>query len=545
MRSAIKYFSLAATILLASCGGGGGSAGTTPGGSTVSVASFDYVLDKNAISNSGADEATLTATALDATNNPVSGVTFKVSADSGIYTPVTTVTDSSGKVVGKISTGANKSNRAINLSMTMGDKAKTDKISVTGSKISLSTVPAAPAPGAQVTLAIKVVDVNGVGIAGVPVTLGGSLGFKGSVNTDSTGTASAVIAAAPTAGGIYTVESTGSGVTETREVQVISPSAGVPDAVGTISAASLAITPNTITPNAAGVTTSRAELRALFQDASNRAIKNVRVRFEIVEPSLGAGERISTGNAIVYTDQNGVATADYIAGTRSSPTNGVVIRACYAATDAAIAGTACPNSQTATMTVASSPLSITLGDNNKLEKGNSELTYIKKFDVAVADAAGNAVPNAQISASIDLIYYRKAKGIVSVNDAPGYIDPLYICENEDLNRNGLIDSGLLINGVLVDEDINRNGKIEPRKADVIISYVGGQVTGANGRTVIQVEYPQSVAYWIDYAVKVTTNVAGSEGVVKKIYRTEAVKGDMENGSFLMPPYGAQECTSPN
>ena len=536
MRSALKYFSLAATILLASCGGGGGSAGTTPGGSTVSVASFDYVLDKNAISNSGADEATLTATALDATNNPVSGVTFKVSADSGIYTPVTTVTDSSGKVIGKISTGANKSNRAINLSMTMGDKAKTDKISVTGSKISLSTVPAAPAPGAQVTLAIKVVDVNGVGISAVPVTLGGSLGFKGTVNTDSTGTASAVIAAAPTAGGIYTVESTGSGVTQSREIQVISPSAGVPDAVGTISAPSLAITPNTIAPNAAGVTTSRAALRALFQDASNRAIKNVRVRFEIVEPSLGAGEQISTGSAIVYTDQNGIATADYIAGTRSSPTNGVVIRACYAATDAAIAGNACPNFQIATMTVASSPLSITLGDNNKLEKGNSELTYIKKFDVAVADAAGNAVPNAQISASVDLRFYRKAAGIELVNDAVGYKTPPAICANEDANRNGLLDAS---------EDINGNGKIEPRKADVIISYVGGQVTGANGRTVIQVEYPQSVAYWIDYAVKVTTNVAGSEGVVEKIYLTEAVKGDMENGSFLMPPYGAQECTSPN
>ncbi len=473
---------------------------------------------------------------MDATNNPVSGVTFKVSADSGIYTPVTTVTDSSGKVVGKISTGANKSNRAINLSMTMGDKAKTDKISVTGSKISLSTVPAAPAPGAQVRLAIKVVDVNGVGIAGVPVTLGGSLGFKGTVNTDSTGNASAVIAAAPTAGGIYTVESTGSGVTETREIQVTSPSAGVPDAVGTISAASLAITPNTITPNAAGVTTSRAALRALFQDASNRAIKNVRVRFEIVEPSLGAGEQISTGNAIVYTDQNGVATADYIAGTRSSPTNGVVIRACYAATDAAIAGTACPNSQTATMTVASSPLSIALGDNNKLEKGNSELTYIKKFDVAVADAAGNAVPNAQISASVDLRFYRKADGIELVNDAIGYKTPPAICANEDANRNGLLDAS---------EDINGNGKIEPRKADVIISYVGGQVTGANGRTVIQVEYAQSVAYWIDYAVKVTTNVAGSEGSVEKVYLTEALKEDVENGSFLKPPYGAQGCTSPN
>ena len=62
---------------------------------------------------------------------------------------------------------------------------------------------------------------------------------------------------------------------------------------------------------------------------------------------------------------------------------------------------------------------------------------------------------------------------------------------------------------------------------------------------IQVEYPQSVAYWIDYAVKVTTNVAGSEGSVEKVYLTEALKEDVENGSFLKPPYGAQGCTSPN
>ena len=177
-----------------------------------------------------------------------------------------------------------------------------------------------------------------------------------------------------------------------------------------------------------------------------------------------------------------------------------------------------------------------MGDNNKLEKGNSELTYIKKFDVAVADAAGNAVPNAQISASVDLRFYRKAAGIALVNDAIGYITPPAICANEDANRNGLLDAS---------EDINGNGKIEPRKADVIISYVGGQVTGANGRTVIQVEYPQSVAYWIDYAVKVTTNVAGSEGSVEKVYLTEALKEDVENGSFLKPPYGAQGCTSPN
>lgn len=537
MKMLIKFLAVLSSALLISCGGGGGSAGTTPGGTAdKAVANFDYVLNKNAITNSGADEVTLTATALDANNNPVQGVAFKVNLNSGIYTPINATTDESGKASGKISTGADKSNRNIVITMLMGDKTKSDVVPVTGSKITLATVPAAPVPGASVSLTLKVVDVNGAGIPNVALGLGGSLGFRGTVQTDINGNATSSISAAPQVAGVYTVEASGSGVTEKRDVQVISTSGGVPDAVGEISAASLAITPNTIAPNSAGSTTNRATLRALFQDGSNRAIRNVRVRFEIMEPSLGAGEQISTGSAVVYTDQNGVASADYIAGTRASPTNGVVIRACYASTDAAIAGTACPNFRTATMTVANEPLSITLGDNNKLEKGNNELTYIKKFDVAVSDAAGNAVANAQISASVDLRVYRKAAGIALVNDAIGYTSTPTYCPNEDSNRNGLLDSG---------EDVNGNGTIEPRKADVIISYVGGRVTGENGRTTIQVEYPQNVAYWIEYAVKVTTSVAGSEGVVEKVYLTEALKEDVENGSFLRPPYGAGSCTSPN
>jgi hypothetical protein len=531
-----NIFSAAAIALLASCGGGGGSAGTTTGGTTATVAGFDYVLDKSSIANSGADEATLTATALDANNNPVSGVDFKVGVSSGIYTPTNTSTDTGGKAVGKISLGGNKANRTITVNMSVGGKTKSDTIVVTGSDIALSTVPAAPAPGAGVVLTVKVVDVNGVGISNTPVVLSGSLGFKGSVTTDSTGTATASLSAAPVAVGTYTVVTTASGVSKSRDIQIVGPTGSVPDAVGTISAASLAITPNTIAPNTSGSTTNKAALRAIFQDASNRAIKNIRVRFEIVEPSLGAGEQISTGSATVYTDQNGVATADYIAGTRSSPTNGVVIRACYGLTDASIANGACTDSRTATMTVANAPLSITLGDNNLLEAGANSLTYIKKFDVAVADSAGNAVANAQISASVDLRSYRKADGIGSVGDSLAYTSTPAICANEDTNRNGLLDAG---------EDVNGNNTIEPRKADVIISYVGGQVTGSNGRATIQVEYPQSVAYWIDYAVKVTTNVAGSEGSVEKVYRTEALEADVENGSFRKPPYGSGACNSPN
>jgi len=526
---------------LVACGGGGGNPGTNPnsptgsnpgggGGSQVAVARMDFQLDKSAMSNSGSDDATLTAIALDSANNPVPGVALSVATDSGIYTPVVATTDASGKASGKISTGSNKANRNIGFVLTLGGQSARGVLPVTGSQVTLATVPGAPAPGDKVSLSVKVTDVNNAGIANAAVSLGGTLGFTGSVKTDSAGVATAVLAAAPSATGNYTVSVTSAGVTALRDVQVVSSSGGVPAAVGSISAASLAITPNTIAPNASGSNVNRAGLKALFQNASNQAIKNVRVRFEIVQPGLGAGEFISTGDAVVYTDANGVANADYVAGTRSSPTNGVQVRACYGLTDADVTNGACANSQVSTLTVAAEPVSITLGTNNEMSKGGDNLTYIKKFDVAVADSAGNAVSGAQISASVDLLRY--GKGTFAGTRA--------FCLNEDANRNGLLDAG---------EDANGDGMLTPRKADIIISYVGSRTTGSNGRATIQIEYPQNVATWLDYAVKVTTNVSGSEGTVQRVFTTGFIDGDQSNGSFLRSPYGldvsATACNTPN
>src|SRR5665648_138858 len=85
--------------------------------------------------------------------------------------------------------------------------------------------------------------------------------------------------------------------------------------------------------------------RSVFLNASNQTIQNVRVCFDIVSPALDIYESISTGTSTVYSDASGVAIADYIAGTRTSPTNGVIIVACYGNTDADIAAGACANSK--------------------------------------------------------------------------------------------------------------------------------------------------------------------------------------------------------
>ena len=90
-----------------------------------------------------------------------------------------------------------------------------------------------------------------------------------------------------------------------------------------------------------------------------------------------------------------------------------------------------------------------------------------------------------------------------------------------------------------------DGEISPRKADVVLSFIGDKTTGTNGRATIQVEYPMNVATWLQYAVKVTTSVAGSEGVVEKTYTTGFVEGDDKNGSFLTPAYGVNDCFTPD
>ncbi len=182
----------------------------------------------------------------------------------------------------------------------------------------------------------------------------------------------------------------------------------------------------------------------------------------------------------------------------------------------------------AALTVARKPLSISLGDKNELTKGPNNLTYIKKFNVAFVDAAGNAVPNAQISASFDLEKYGKG----------AYSAPLLFCANQDTNRNGLLDTSEKVFG-------GGSATILPIKADAGLAFVGPNTTGTDGTAAVQVAYAQNVATWLEYSVKVATNAAGSEGTNKKTYTTSFLVGNDANGSFLTPPHGVNDCKTPN
>jgi hypothetical protein len=573
----VKIFLVGSLVaMLAACGGGGGSPGATPNTTTsvpptttttTAVTAADFLLgfDKTAISNTGSDKVVLSIVALDASRNVISGVPVQISVDSdAVFSSAAgLVTSDAGLYSGNITSPVNKTDRTINVTARVGTLVKTGSIVVSGSKISVTPIPGAPVQGQPVSVNLKLVDAIDSGISGQELQVSGSAGLTGKVTTDPSGNA-IFLGTAPASTGTYSIVVTGSGVSITKALQVISATGtGIPDAIGPLGPPSLNATPTNIKPNLSSVITSRSAIKFQVLNASNQGIPNVRVRFSIVPPGLGSGEVMSTGNTVVYTDASGITQADYIAGTRTSPTNGVIVRACYGLTNVAV--DACTTFVDTNLTVAGAALNLSIFDNNKLATGLAGIVYIKQFVVQVADSAGNPVVDATVSSSVDITHYGKGffagtTGTTFTYAVTGGLPPTIAdnysttlsatripsltstfsvrvwCTNEDLNRNGNKDVG---------DDLDGDGVLEARASEIVISAVGSSKTDANGQILLQATWGQNVGTWLAYTIKVTTNVAGSEGTNSKSYITEVLLADVPNGSFLTPPYGVENCSTNN
>lgn len=528
------------------CGGGGGSPsvpivpiGTNPTNPTTPTdpaapvaADLIVTLDKVSLTNSGSDSAKLTVVAVNESRNIVASVPVTVSVErNGVFVPTTSggVTDASGSFVGSIQIGSDKSNRLIPYTVKSGSIIKTGHVTVSGVVLATTALPAAPAPGQAVTLSTTVRDVSGNGIAGATVTMTGLPGVTdASAETDSAGQAKFSFTA-PASEGTYPVTIAGAGASSTYDLKVLTPgSTTVPAAVGPISGASAIATPVVLGVNTAGSMAKQSEVRALFVAANNTPISNVRVRFSVTSSAL-PGESLSNGSNIVYSDTTGAAKTSYIAPTTASPNQGVIVRACYSTTDFPVSE--CPNAVTARLTVAAAPVSLTIGVDNVIEKSASGISYIKKFEIQAVDAAGNYARDVPLSAVVSIENYRKA---------PGYATAGIWCPNEDTNRNGVLDT------LPINEDSNGDGVLTPRQSDVAIGFVGAAKTDATGLALLQLQYPQNVATWLNVKIKVNAGVSGSEGEATHSFVLTAAKEDEENGSFRNPPYGgASDCTAPN
>ena len=523
MRMKHGILALIAALLLTACGGGGGGcdAGSSSfGGSTsgcgaatvnTTAANLVLQLDRASVTNSGSDTITATATATTSGGQTVSGVPVSFTVDNNaLYTPSGTSTDTAGVVTAKVSIGADRSNRIITITAQSGSLSATASVAVTGAKLTGTPVPAVVAPSSNGNrVDFRLVDANSNPMAGqaIAVTAGAVATANGVTGTNGE---YSFTYTAPAASGALDVTAKAGGVTNTQTVQVQAGSA-VPPVVTPILSASVAVDPSVVAVNDAS-TNNRAEVRALFLGASNAPIKNVRVRFDLDGDVNSIGGSFSTGDNIVYSDANGIASTAYIPGSRASPTNGVTIRACYDTVDFPVCNAGKPAAKK-TLTVAAEPLSVTIGTNNLIIIGS--LTYKQQFVVLVVDSAGRAKGNVDVVPSIDLQYFSKGQysrvGGSWINQCtdpdpavcPVVIPPPVACLNEDINRNAVLETG---------EDVNVNGQLDPRKSDVAISIVGSSKTDSTGIVTVQIEYPKNLGSWIAYKILVSASgISGTEG----------------------------------
>lgn len=563
IRRLVMGFLALATAVLVGCGGGGASGDCVlcnnggGGGGTVTAADLSLALSAQSISNSGADTVTVTVTAVDASRNSLSGATVVISADSGaVVSAAGKTTGADGVVTAAVGIGADKTNRSITLTATSGGITKTATLQVTGSKIS-TTYASNVTPGSVGNVVhYLVTDVNGVAIAGQAISVSAPGLPSASGTTAGNGTYDYVYDAPSTAGGsTLTITADAAGVSSALSIQV-QAAATVPAAVGPATG-SVAAAPNSVKVNTAGSTANQTQVRALFMGANNAPVANVRVRFDLADDLNSVGGSFASGSTLLYSAADGTVVTSYIPGARSSPTDGVTVRACWDLVDFAVG--ACPNKATNTLTVTAEAISVTLGTNELIYDGAGDLTYIKRFVAQVVDSAGNAVSGATVAPVVDVSFDRGdrltdasyMKGQWSTAGGAWAQVRNATCPNEDQNRNGVVDGSV--------EDANSNGKLEPRKADISVTFfdpnsatgAGTNKTDINGKAYVQIEYPRNVASWDYFTLTVTASgVSGTEGRAQfrglLPWPAAAVASTTIAPAFQFSPYGVgAACTDPN
>lgn len=577
MKNLLRHLLVLGTAaFIAACSGGGGDSGDDPfgnggdgDGGTGPSAVADLVLTLSAtqIPNTGSATLAITVTAIDEARNTLSAVPVSVTADSdAIVTSGSTTTDASGNLGASLTIGANRSNRLITVTATSGSVTRTSTVQVVGTTISSTLVPAVIAPSTAGEVQYRVVDQAGAPMAGLAV----QVTAPGLTPAEATGTTGAngdfvFTYTSGTATGNVDISFNAGGASDTRTLQVQTANTIPPVPAGTaIESASVSANPSVVAVNLSGSNANRSEIRALFLGANNQPIPNVRVRFDDNGDPNSIGGSFTTGDQILYSDANGIVTTAYVPGTRSSPTNGVTVRACYGKSETDPNLLNCSTFATQTLTVTAEPLGVSIGTNARIIVNT--LTYVKQFDISVVDSAGNAMPDVNLVVSVDLQNYRKGFYDVEGDAWVKQGDPTdpadggdsAICPNEDRNRNGVNESTYIrdgsgnITGVAAgSEDVNFNERLDPGKPDVAIKLLSPK-TDANGRAIVQIEYAQSFGSWVDARITVAASgVSGTEGRTSTVLSpvpvdAASIKAVDTPPAYQTSPYGiVASCTDSN
>jgi hypothetical protein len=290
-----RWLTALAALALAACGGGSdcsgsfGSSCSASGGGNTGVASIQVTSDLATIPGDGSTLANITATAKDANNNAVSGVTLTFSSSAGSVVVVAAKTDASGHATATLSGSGVVAGTAITVTATSGTVNGTATVTVANTQRTLSLVtslPQVPSDASKSAIITALVrDASNNVVPGVTVSFASSSGSIAVTRavTDATGTATANLNAGtdPTNRNITVTATAG---TATAQILVA------------VTGTSLSVTaPSSLVLGATG------QVTAQLKNSAGQGIPGVTIAV-----SSALGNSIAAINAA--TDANGQAT---------------------------------------------------------------------------------------------------------------------------------------------------------------------------------------------------------------------------------------------
>lgn len=283
-------------------------------------------------------------------------------------------------------------------------------------------------------------------------------------------------------------------------------------AAATAARISLQTNSRVIQPSTGGVTNS-ALLKARVWNIAGQVIPNVPVLFTLSN-TTGGGEYVSP--VIAYTDDTGIATTTFIAGSVGSGNAGVKVTA-------SVLGMPSVASSDVDVIIGGTAGSVIVSRGSKIEtvtEPGQDTYYKLPMAVLVTDASGRGLSG--VTVTLSTWPNRWATGYWYEYEENKCM-PVQTCilYNEDTNRNGQKDAG---------EDANGDGVLTP-PSTASGSVPGTVYTGDDGTAVFDLTYVKTSAAWIEAEITASVVVYGTE--TRSTY------------TFWLPYLEDEQCELPN
>ncbi len=470
---------------------------------------------------------TLTFSVKDSAGTALPGVTLSVTSLTGntiVLTPATGITNGAGQVTALVT--ATKAGNDVVTATAVG-ASSTQAIAISSASF-VFTAPTAAAGATTIDIPLNTATAvtinwtnNGVPVAGQPVSFSSSRGtISGSpATTNALGntTGVTVLSTSATGAGPAIISASGPGGVPAATLDVIFVAT-------TATSVTVQAVPGTVgfTTGSVSQTNNSSTISVLVRDSSNNLVKNASVNFTLTSDTTGGRLTSST----VTTDVTGSASVTYIAGTTSSPANGVVITATVTAVNGVALGA--PVTGNTTLTVAGQALLVRLGTDNLV--GGVAPVNTRIYIATVTDAAGNPVVGQSVRFALRPARYQKGFYQPAVAPATGWAQVVKnICPNEDLNFNGILDAG---------EDLNGSRALEPGGV-ATVNATGA--TDATGNATATITYPKDHSTWTEVILEARTGVVGNDPPTTTQFFLPGASADYANTSVAPPgqssPYG--------